>query len=163
MIFISIAFVTDARSAIIPNRLTVCGTLTGLAFHVYEDGWNGLVFALAGAGGALISLILLYLIGALGAGDVKLFTAVGAMMGLSFVLKLMLYSILIAGIIGLILLIMRKRVAVTGQKLAKWLFSIVILHDVNSVMGMKHQTNMKFPFMYAVVPGAALTWYYSFL
>lgn len=163
MIFISVAFVTDVRKSIIPNNLTICGALTGLMFNLFINGWSGLVFALAGAGGAFIALFLLYVIGALGAGDVKLFTAIGAMMGFSFVFQLMLYSLLIAGIIGFFLLIMHKRMLVTGQKLVKWLFLIVILQDMKSVMGMKHQTNIKFPFMYAVIPGAALTWYDSFI
>lgn len=127
------------------------------------NGLNGLTFSLIGAGSAFIAMLLLYLIGALGAGDVKLFTAIGAMMGTSFVFQLMLYAILCAALIGLVLLMMHKQMAVTGQKLVKWLFSIIVLHDLNIVMGMKRDPNIKFPFMYAVLPAGIMTWYYSFI
>lgn len=163
LIFITIAFVTDVRRAVIPNKLTICGAVVGTIFNGLESGLNGLTFSLMGAGSAFIAMFLLYLIGALGAGDVKLFTAIGAMMGISFVCQLMLYAILCAALIGLILLLMHKQMAATGQKLVKWLFSIVVLHDLNIVMGMKRDANIKFPFMYAVMPAAIMTWYYSFI
>jgi prepilin peptidase CpaA len=131
--------------------------------NVSVSGLNGLIFSLIGAGSAFIAMLLLYLIGALGAGDVKLFTAIGAMMGTSFVFQLMLYSILCAAFIGLILIMMHKQMAATGQKLVKWLYSIIVLHDLNIVMGMKRDPNIKFPFMYAVMPAAILTWYYTFI
>jgi prepilin peptidase CpaA len=131
--------------------------------NVSVSGLNGLIFSFIGAGSAFIAMLLLYLIGALGAGDVKLFTAIGAMMGTSFVFQLMLYSILCAAFIGLILLMMHKQMAATGQKLVKWLYSIIVLHDLNIVMGMKRDPNIKFPFMYAVMPAAIMTWYYTFI
>lgn len=163
MIFISIAFVTDVRRAVIPNKLTIWGAVIGIILNVSVNGLNGLTFSLIGAGSAFIVMLLLYLIGALGAGDVKLFTAIGAMMGTSFVFQLMLYAILCAALIGLVLLMTHKQMAATGQKLVKWLFSIIVLHDLNIVMGMKRDPNIKFPFMYAVMPAAIMTWYYSFI
>ncbi|MDU0200227.1 A24 family peptidase [Paenibacillus sp. MAH-36] len=161
MIFVTIAFVTDVRKAVIPNILTISGAVVGIMLNVSISGMNGLTFSLIGAGSALMAMFLLYLIGALGAGDVKLFTAIGAMMGFSFVFQLMLYSILCAALIGLVLLLMHKQMAETGLKLMKWLFSIIVLHDLNIVKGMKRDANIKFPFMYAVMPAVAMTWYYS--
>ena len=132
-------------------------------FHVFTEGWSGVFFAVIGAITGFTALLLLYFFGALGAGDVKLFTAIGAIMGFTFVLQSIFNAILCAGVIGLILLYIRKQMINTGHKLATWLVSIVVFHDMGSLLGMKHQKNMKFPFMYAVVPGVALTWYYSFL
>ncbi|MZQ87320.1 prepilin peptidase [Paenibacillus sp. 5J-6] len=163
MILIAIAFVTDVRRAVIPNKLTICGAAIGTILNVSLSGLNGLSFSLIGAGIAFIAMFLLYLIGALGAGDVKLFTAIGAMMGTSFVFQLMVYAILCAALMGLVLLMLHKKMAATGQKLVKWLFSIIVLHDLNIVRGMKRDPNIKFPFMYAVMPAAIMTWYYSFI
>jgi prepilin peptidase CpaA len=161
--FIAIAFVTDIRKAIIPNKLTICGTIIGLVFHAIAEGWSGLLFAVVGATTGFAALLLLYFFGALGAGDVKLFAAIGALMGFAFVIQSILYAILCAGVIGLFLLLIQKKMAAIGHKLATWLFSIVALHNMDSLLSMKRQNNMKFPFMYAVVPGVALTWSYSFL
>ncbi|MDQ0888518.1 prepilin peptidase CpaA [Paenibacillus sp. V4I9] len=162
-ILIAIAFVIDARKSLIPNKVTFCGTMIGFVFHAFTEGWSGVFFAVIGAITGFTALLLLYFFGALGAGDVKLFAAIGAIMGFTFVLQSMLYAILCAGVIGLILLFIRKQMIKTGHKLATWLVSIVVCHDMGSMLGMKNQKNMKFPFMYAVVPGVALTWYYSFL
>ncbi|MDD9267878.1 prepilin peptidase [Paenibacillus sp. GCM10023248] len=163
VILLVIAFVTDVRKAIIPNKLTICGLLAGVGLHTITEGWGGLLFSITGAASACMSLLLLYAIGALGAGDVKLFTAIGALMGFSFVIQLILYSILSAGVIGLVLIVLHKKLSATSYKLMGWIMSIAILQEADSVMGMKRQSNMKFPFMYAVVPGTALTWYYSFV
>ncbi|SDN82043.1 prepilin peptidase CpaA [Paenibacillus sp. yr247] len=160
---ITIAFVSDARKAVIPNKLTICGTIIGLMIHAFAEGWSGLFFALVGAITGFAVLLLLYFFGALGAGDVKLFAAIGAIMGFTFVIQSMLYAILCAGVIGIGLLFLQKQVVATGQKLATWLISFVTYHDLDCLLSMKRQNNLKFPFMYAVVPGVGLTWYYSFL
>ncbi|KQX67999.1 A24 family peptidase [Paenibacillus sp. Root444D2] len=162
-ILIAIAFVIDAHRSLIPNKVTFCGIMIGFVYHAFTEGWSGVFFAGIGAITGFTALLLLYFFGALGAGDVKLFAAIGAIMGFAFVLQSMLYAILCAGFIGLILLFIRKQMINTGHKLAAWLVSIVVIQDMGSLLGMKHQKNMKFPFMYAVVPGVALAWYYSFL
>lgn len=162
-ILIAVAFVIDARNSLIPNKVTICGTMLGIVFHAFNEGWSGVIFAGIGAITGFTALLLLYFFGALGAGDVKLFAAIGAIMGFTFVVQSMLFAIICAGVIGLILLFIRKQMINTGHKLATWLVSIVVIQDMGSLLGMKHQKNMKFPFMYAVVPGVALTWYYSFL
>ncbi len=71
------ASVYDIRTRRIPNGLCVAGIAAGLAGHVWHgSGW----WALAGIAAAL-PLLLLYALGAFGAGDVKLLMAVGALMG----------------------------------------------------------------------------------
>jgi len=71
----------DVRSRRIPNRLTGPALLLGIAVHAV---WSGP----AGAGGALLGALLAgailfpgWLLGTMGAGDVKLMAAVGAWLG----------------------------------------------------------------------------------
>ncbi|MEW9698812.1 prepilin peptidase [Paenibacillus sp. SI8] len=160
--FIGVAFATDARKSILPNKLTIVGTGVGFLYHCIVQGWAGLLFASTGALTGFVVLLLLYLLGALGAGDVKLFAAIGALMGLTYVVQCMIYSILFAGAIGLLLLLVRKQVFATAIKLANWLFSIVAHGDKEAILGMKHQRNLKFPFMYAVAPGVVVAWFEVF-
>ncbi|GFZ88092.1 type 4 prepilin peptidase 1 [Paenibacillus marchantiophytorum] len=162
-IVIAIALISDVRCAIIPNKLTIGGTIIGLGFHAATAGWSGFVFALIGAGIGFMMLFILYMLGALGAGDVKLFTAIGAIMGGMFVLQLTVFAILCAGAIGLGLLCIQKRMLATGNKLAGWLFTIIVCQELDSLFSLKRQSNTKFPFMYAVAPSTVFTWYYSFL
>ncbi|TXK85411.1 prepilin peptidase [Paenibacillus sp. N3.4] len=162
-IVIGIAFITDARKSMIPNRLTVCGTLVGIMFHSVNEGWSGFLFAFTGAAVGFIALLFLYMIGALGAGDVKLFTSIGAIMGMAFVIQAMFYALIFAGVIGLILLLVRKQMMTTGHRLTNWFICLLASRDLDSFLHIKQQKNLKFPFMYAVLPGACMAWYYSFL
>ncbi|OCT14284.1 hypothetical protein A8709_26000 [Paenibacillus pectinilyticus] len=151
------------RFARLPNKLTMFGVLAGLLFHAVNEGWSGLVVAIIGALTGFLVVLILYLLGGLGAGDVKLFAAIGAMMGVLFVLQTLMYAILCAGFIGLIILLWKSQMKVTSHKLVRWLFTIVVQHNLETLVEIKDQKNIKFPFMYAVVPGVAITWYYSLL
>ncbi|NEW06494.1 prepilin peptidase [Paenibacillus sp. SYP-B3998] len=162
-IFITIAFVIDVRKSILPNMLTLGGVLAGYSYHFFIHGWNGLKFAFLGSITGFIVLLLLYALGALGAGDVKLFAAIGALMGVSFIIQCMVYSILFAGIIGLFLLLVRKQVVATSHKLKNWFTAIAVYGDKETLVNMKRQKNLKFPFMYAVVPGVVMACYEAFL
>lgn len=163
IIFITVAFVIDARHSRLPNKLTLCGTLFGVLFHTVSGGWNGLLFSVIGSCTGFLMVLVLYVIGALGAGDVKLFAAIGSMMGVMFVIQTLVYAILWAGLIGLFLLLIQRKMRVTGSKLAGWLFEICALHKFETLFELKQQKNIKFPFMYAVFPAVALTIYYSLL
>jgi prepilin peptidase CpaA len=90
------ASVLDVRERRIPNWLTGPAILAGLALHSFASGWSGLAdSALAGliAGGIFL---IFFLAGGMGAGDVKLMTAVGCITGLS-PLHLVLIATAIAG------------------------------------------------------------------
>jgi prepilin peptidase CpaA len=141
----------------------MCGTIFGLLFHTWSEGWSGLLFSLVGASTAFFLVLVLYVVGALGGGDVKLFAAIGAIMGVMFVLQTLVYAILWAGLIGLFLLLIQRKIRSTSRKLTGWLFSILALNKIETFFELKHQKNIKFPFMYAVFPAVAVTIYYYLL
>ena len=76
----------------------------GLLYHLHAAGMNGLIFSLSGilAGAGL--LLLFHLLGGMGAGDVKLMAAVGAILGPTDVFTAFLYSALIGGLYALVVL-----------------------------------------------------------
>ena len=159
-ILIGIAFWTDARRSLIPNGITMSGVATGLLYHSWADGWPGLAQSLLGLAAGFAVLVLLYALGALGAGDVKLFAAIGAITGFTFVLYSMMYSILYAGVIGIILLVWKRQLLRRGLRLVHWLFLLLIHRDAALLRTMKHQDTLRFPFMYAVLPGVLTAGYY---
>src|ERR1017187_945375 len=74
------AAVFDVRYRRIPNWLTVGGVVLALAMNaVRAPPLAGVGFALAGLGVAFGIYLLLYALRAMGAGDVKLMAAVGAL------------------------------------------------------------------------------------
>lgn len=160
-LFVAAAFFTDMKSMRIPNALTVSGAVTGIAYHTIVGGWAGFKFAGLGLAVGFGSLLLLHVIGALGAGDVKLFASIGALTGTPFVLHCLVYSIVYAGAIGAIVVLLRKRWF--RRMLAFFCFALVCFwtKDVKNLVQLKLQASLRFPFMYAVLPAVMTTWAYS--
>jgi prepilin peptidase CpaA len=96
------AALLDWRSRRIPNWLTMPGFLSGIALHTVLNGWHGALFALEGAVLALVLLLPLVSLRALGAGDWKLMGAVGAFLGWRLFLFVLVGSIFASGIMAII-------------------------------------------------------------
>ncbi len=71
----------DIRQRRIPNWLTFSAIAAGFGFHACGSGASGLLFSLGGMALGFAVLAPFYLLGGMGAGDVKLMGAVGALLG----------------------------------------------------------------------------------
>jgi len=76
-----VAAVIDVRTRRIPNWFTVPVLAGGLLFHAITGGWSGLLMAFGGFVTGFGILLVLWLTGGGGDGDVKLMGAVGAWLG----------------------------------------------------------------------------------
>jgi prepilin peptidase CpaA len=89
----------DARTHRIPNVLTFGGALAGLLLAAAGLGAGpSLLNALAGALLGLALMLPMYIVGALGAADVKLMTAVGAFLGAPDIVFALLLTWFVGGI-----------------------------------------------------------------
>src|SRR2546427_13024329 len=89
----------DVRYRRIPNAFVIAALISGLAMNTTFGGVNG---ALSSAGGCILAFILMFVLhvfGAMGAGDVKLFAAIGSVTGAHLVLP----TFFIVMMIGLVL------------------------------------------------------------
>ena len=102
-----VATVTDIRTLRIHNVLTVPVCLSGLLFHGMQSGWEGLIASLAGVGIGFAVLILPYLMGILGAGDVKLLMGMGAWIGGHSTALVALFGCLATGVVAVVILARR--------------------------------------------------------
>jgi prepilin peptidase CpaA len=104
-----IAAFTDIRSQRIPNTLTYSSMVFALSFHVLGSGLHGLLFSLAGLALGLAFLIMPYLMGGMGAGDVKLLGAVGAALGPKGVFVAALCTALVGGVYAAALMLIKYK------------------------------------------------------
>jgi prepilin peptidase CpaA len=104
----------DVRYRRIPNWLTAGGVVLGVALNaVIGPPEAGLGFSLAGLGVAFGIYVALYALRAMGAGDVKLMAAIGAMVGWERWFGIFFVTALIGGVMALILLLARRRLKQT--------------------------------------------------
>lgn len=160
MILVAAAFYTDIKNARIPNLLTTYSMLVSFVYHFIVGGWQGFGFSVLGCGVGIGIFILLYVFKALGAGDVKLFGAIGAIMGLEFTLYSMMYSVIYAGFIGILILLVRKQFMKRMWNLFYYFAGIFIGRNLSSLNYTSKHTALTFPFMYAVLPAVVTTGYY---
>ena len=90
--FTAAALTMDLKTRKIPNLLTVPAFVLGLIFQVWFGGLDGLWSALAGFGLGFGMLLVLWLIGGGGAGDVKLMGALGAWLGGRLTIYVLIFS-----------------------------------------------------------------------
>lgn len=103
-----LAAVCDIKTYKINNLITYTFILLGAATNIMIAGYKGLLFSLWGSVLPVICLMILYLCRMLGAGDIKLFGAVGSIMGAGFTLNAILCSFIAGGIIGLSILLVKR-------------------------------------------------------
>jgi prepilin peptidase CpaA len=75
------ACVTDLRSRRIPNVLTFGASAAAVLFLGVSAGWAGVLWSLEGWAVGCLFFLPWFLLGGMGAGDVKLLAALGAWVG----------------------------------------------------------------------------------
>jgi len=114
LILLIAAAVFDVRYRRIPNWLTVSGVVAGVALNTAIGRPEaGTAFALEGLAMGFGLYFVLYLLHAMGAGDVKLMAGVGALAGPTNWFGIFVVSAIVGGIMALVLVIVRGRVKST--------------------------------------------------
>ena len=103
----------DLRTRRVPNPLTALLAATGVGFAAV--GISGLTIGASLLGFALGLALMLpgHLLGATGAGDVKLFAALGALIGPAHIATAFVYTAIAGGVIALVIAIRRRRLQQT--------------------------------------------------
>ena len=113
-----IGCVTDVRSRRIPNWLVLAIAAGGLGYSFATR--TPLSALRSSVGGLLLGFaiwIVFYLIGAMGAGDVKFFSAVGTWLGPSATWRAALIAALVGGVLAIFFLIRERRLRRALQRM----------------------------------------------
>ena len=103
----------DVRYRRIPNKLVLAILLAGLTINTFFGGSRGLLTSLGGLALSFAIMFLLHVFGTMGAGDVKLFAAIGAVNGLSLVIPTLLLVALTGGVLAIFMMVYSGRVQTT--------------------------------------------------
>lgn len=115
------ACASDIRSRRIPNPIVLALGVGGLVFSVVTTAlWAGLTNGLSGFATGLGIWLPFWLLGMIGAGDVKLFAAAGAWLGPWGAVQGALVAALLGGVLTLCWLVWEKGMAHTARGLLLW-------------------------------------------
>jgi len=99
------AAVIDGRCLRVPNWLTFHFLIAGLTCAYLRGGSELLLTSLVGAGVGLLTLLPLYSIGGMGAGDVKLMAGLGAWIGPWFTLWAFVSTALMGSVMAVVMIV----------------------------------------------------------
>ena len=111
-----LAIYYDLRTFKIPNVICAAGCLMGLIYMFVEEGSTGLCRSCLGILLPVVSLFFLFCIRVIGAGDIKLISAIGAFISKD-IIWVMLISFLLSALYG-IFLYFRKFIGVIHKRVA---------------------------------------------
>jgi len=106
---VTVAAVYDVRFRRIPNWLTACGLVLGIAINLFLFEWAGFWYSLKGLGLAFLVYFPMYLLRGMGAGDVKLMATVGCLVGWKNWLGIFFLTAILGGLAAIALLLRRRR------------------------------------------------------
>ncbi len=105
----------DVRYRRIPNLFVLATLLSGIILNVTFNGWGGVLSSLQGCGLGFVLMFALHMLGAMGAGDVKLFAAIGAVIGAKLVIPTFLVVALTGGVLAIVAMVRAGSVRSTLQ------------------------------------------------
>lgn len=149
LLILGTAIAADLRWRTIPNWLTGPAILVGLGLHTFMSQWTGLVLSLEGAALGLGLFLILYVFGWMGAGDVKLYAAVGSFLGPVHTLSAAIVVALVGGLLAFVILGFHQGWRKTGLWLWSYVQGVVLTRSVQGMTPVQG-TAPKVPYAVAI-------------
>lgn len=148
------SLISDIKTYKIKNGITFPFIFIGFLTNFVIDGWKGLFFSVQGCIIPVIFLLIFFMLKMLGAGDIKLFCAIGSIAGPKFVLYTMIYSFISGGIIALVLMVLRKNLLQRFFYFFRYLKICVLTLSLFPYTNFKDKSDgAKFRFAYGITIG----------
>ena len=158
LIVLLISVITDLKSRKIYNKVIFPSLLLAFLLNGILFSWSGLLHSLLGLLTGFGILLIPYLMGGMGAGDVKLLALVGTIKGASFVFITSIYMGVIGGVIGLFVFLFRKGIL---HRLKMLIYSLCGIRYGMKIAIDKDGLHATFPYGVAIAGGALLTYLFT--
>ena len=149
--------ISDMRTRKIPNALVLAILATGWLFaFASSDVWGAIGASLAGTAVGFAIWIVFYLVGVIGAGDVKFFAAAGAWLGPGATWRAAVIAAIAGGVLAVIFLVRERRLTEVLRRtaLAASTGSLAEIPEQMVVPDAKHRP---LPYGVALAIGALVT------
>ena len=108
----------DVRYRRIPNIYVLTTLICGVGASAIINGWRGALGSMVGCVFAFCLMLVLHIFGAMGAGDVKLFASIGAVIGTNMVLPTFLIVLITGGALAVFSVLRSGTVYETAQRVS---------------------------------------------
>lgn len=151
-VLLVICFITDVRKNKIYNLVLLPFILLGLVLNFVFYGTSSGISSMLGGIVPIVLFAPFFIMRMFGAGDIKLFSTIGFLMGLRFCLNNIIYSFIAALFISLIIIMVRKNFFKRIRYFFQFFLNIILTQNVSEY----EKGNGKFPFATAIFLGAVL-------
>ncbi len=148
LLIVLIAAIYDLRFRRIPNWLNLSGLILGFGLNTLLFHMHGMLAASEGLLVAAAVYLPLYVLRGMGAGDVKLMAAVGAIVGPANWFLIFLATALLGGAAAAVLACLKKRFSETCVNVCFLIKDLVQLrapHRTNPQMDFRNPTSLRMP------------------
>jgi prepilin peptidase CpaA len=115
----------DVRYRRIPNNLVLVTFVGGLVLNTIFGGSRGLLLSVGGSAIAFGLMFFLHAFGTMGAGDVKLFAAIGAVFGSSLVLPTLVVVALTGGVLAIGKMVYSRQISSTMFRVFQFFYGLL--------------------------------------
>jgi prepilin peptidase CpaA len=145
------AAVIDLRTRRVPNVLTMIMASVGIAAAAAGIGRVGVAGACAGCVLGAVLMLPGHVLGATGAGDVKLLAAAGALLGPALTIRAFVVTVIAGGVIALVVAIHRGRLRSTLNATRRLAVGSAVAAEIEDP-----QAGNRFAYAPAIAVGATL-------
>ena len=150
-----ICVITDLRERRIYNKLIFPSLLLAFCSHLLLGGWQKLSGSFLGFLVGLLLLLIPYLLGGMGAGDVKLLALIGALKGVAFVVHAALYMALSGFVIALGIMFLHRK----GRQFFQYLLFYLYGLRYGIRLPLSKELSISYPYGVAIACGALMSLY----
>ena len=148
------SLISDIKFYKIRNKVTLTFMSAGLITGFFIQGCRGVLNSFFGIIIPFILLFVFYALRMLGAGDIKLFCALGAIFGWKYIIVIIAYSFIAGGIIAIALMAKRRNARARFRHFCEYFKMVFLLQSFRPYTEFEDKEDKgKFRFAYAVFVG----------
>lgn len=156
-----ICIVTDIKNRRIYNKILIPFLVIALGWNFFDGGWQSLADSIKGILIGLGALIIPFVRGGIGAGDVKLLAVIGGIKGSAFVISTFLAGAIAGGVLSLILLLKHRRLASTFSRFLTFISDLFFRYGIKTIPDSSEEKILKplyLPYSLAIGAGVAASY-----